>query len=786
MRVLLTNPPWLRPGWYGVRAGSRWPHMERAESPYMPFPFLLGYAAAVLEADGHEVVAIDACAERMDRDEFVDRVEAASPDVIFAEISTPSFHGDLRTMEAIRERGFDGKMLIGGLHKPLFDGSFLSDDGIIDGTCIGEYELTLRDLLRQNLKPKAPIPGLIWRTDAGVLDGGRKPSQESLDDFPYPARHLFPMDRYHDLPGGIPSPSVQLWASRGCSFTCSFCAWPQILYGDNAYRVRDPGLVADEMFALRDQGYESIYFDDDTFNLGKRRTEAIATAFEERGVDMPWAFMGRADTCDPRTYERLAKTGLQAVKYGVESADTARLKQIGKNLDIQRVRDTMRQVKDLGIKVHLTFMFGLPGETYETMQRTLELAYELDPDSAQFTVATPFPGSRLHKELKESGRLEGLEFEDLDGYRTGIVSTDALEAEQIVAFVHGIHRRWETRSRPAGEAPVIPISEIGGSGVSVGILVRPGEGDWMVRALQAVVDQEGPSREIVVVADPADSTLPARAAEVCDWATFLDAEPGESAAAMANRVGPRCTGRWIALLHGGVVPRAGWLQSVIDAGREFPDAGAFAVPLHGGTVVSSALSMARWGRVLPAKDSAGEVFGVRSAAGVFSRALLEDAGGFDPSLPAELADADVALRGLLLGYRSRGVASPGADAGPELALLSEDDETEDADAVRAWARGRLRLALKSIPREAWREAGPALALELLADLVRAGRDRRHPGALLAGFVDGVRDSQQSLADRKTALGRRRVGEGFVRDAFEQSEQEMAHCAWQRRLGTIVS
>ncbi len=756
--------------------------MERGESPYMPFPFLLAYTASVLEADGVEVEVIDACAERMDQETYLKRFAAASPDLVVAEVSTPSLHGDMRTFQGMRDLGYDGPILTGGLHKAMFEPAWLENQPLVDGTLVGEYEYTVRDFVRTGGKPKEAISGLIWRTDDGIIDGGRKPSQEGLDSIPWPARHLFPMDCYHDLPGGIPGPSVQMWGSRGCSFTCSFCAWPQILYADNNYRTRSADAVADEVIAMLEQGYESVYFDDDTFNLGKRRTAELATAFQQCGINAPWAFMGRADTCDPAQYEDLAKTGLQAVKYGVESADSARLKQIGKNLDVERVRESVRAVKALGIKTHLTFMFGLQGETLDTMQRTLDLAYELDPDSAQFTIAVPFPGSRLHDELGEAGRLDGLEFEDLDGYRTGVVSTDALEAEQIIAFVHGVHRRWEKRSRPAGEAPIIPVSEIGGSTVSVGILARAGESEWLVAALQAVAEQEGPSREVVIVADSSDPSLMSTAAEICDWATFLDAEPGQSPGAMANRVPESCTGRWIALLQGGAVPRPGWLKSLIDAAAAHPDAGAIACPLRDGT---SALEVARWGRVLPRRGALSDgqsVLAVSSMAGLFSRALLEDLDGFDVELPAELADADLAIRGLVMGYRSVFASGPGVEAPAELPLIAEDGPAT-AEAARAWGRGRLRLMLKSVPREAWQEAAPSVALELIADVYRAARNRSHPAAVLRGMIDGATDGKRSIADRRAALGRRRVGERWVLSAFADSEEDITgHCKWQRAQG----
>ncbi len=187
----------------------------------------MGYAAAVLEQDDVQVAAVDACAERLDRDEFLERCAGHSPDVTVLEVSTPTIHEDLRTVTALREElGFEGKVLLAGLHKPLYEAAFLQEHPQVDGTFVGEYEYTLRDLVRARGRLTEPLDGLIWRAGDELWVGPRKESTDQLDDLPWPARHLFPMEHYHDLPGGIASPSVQMWGSRGCSFTCNFCAWP--------------------------------------------------------------------------------------------------------------------------------------------------------------------------------------------------------------------------------------------------------------------------------------------------------------------------------------------------------------------------------------------------------------------------------------------------------------------------------------------------------------------------------------------------------------------------------
>lgn len=786
MKALLVNAPWQRPGWYGVRAGSRWPHLERAESPYMPFPFLMGYAAAVLEQDGVDVGVVDACAERLALSAFLDRVEAADPDVLVAEISSPSFHVDMAALSALRQRGYEGKVVVAGLHKPAYDADFLAPgrNVDIDGVLIGEYELTLRELLRHQGAPSEPLPGLLWRSREAVLDGGRKPSQPDLDDLPWPARHLFPMDRYHDCPGGIPTPSVQLWASRGCSFQCSFCAWPQILYADNRYRVRSPGAVADEVVAMLDQGHESFYFDDDTFNLGRERTAALGRALRKRRVRAPWAFMGRADTCEPSQYEDLVATGLAAVKFGVESADNGRLKDIGKRLEVERVRQTVAAVKALGVKVHLTFMFGLPGETLETMQRTLDLAYELDPDSAQFTVAVPFPGSRLFDELSEQGRLAGADLEDLDGYRTGVVSTEALEPDQIIQFTHAVHSRWERRSRPAGPAPRIPIAEIGGSGVAVGLVAPAGSGQWLNAALKAVVEQEGPAREIVVVADPQDAELEQITAGRAAWATYLESQPGEAWGAAANRIAPACAGRWIALLRPGALPAPGWLQAVIEATGLHPQVGALACGLDTAAGPRlAALDLSRWGAVrarAPGHEESA-VVAVSGGAGVFSRTLLEDVGGFPAELDAPLAEAELGLRGLLLGYSCE--SAPAA----RVALRGAEDDADRWLARLAGdraGRGRVRLLVRAMPREALAAAGPAVALELAADLLRAVRRGDDAAAMLGGVLGELAGISGLREERRAVLGRRRIGPRRALELMTESERVLGARRWQALLAAL--
>jgi radical SAM superfamily enzyme YgiQ (UPF0313 family) len=460
MKVFLANAPWRKPGFYGVRAGSRWPHFEKKGCSYMPFPFFLAYSAELLRKAGFNPALVDAIAEGLDEDAFFARMEAFAPEVIFFEISTASLNTDLRILERTRALlGDTVRIVLGGAHFGMSEPDFLTRHIQADYVLTGEYEFNLLHLLTHLRESRVPddVAGLIFRrADGSIAANPAGKLQEDLDAFPWPARDLLPLERYCDRPGDIPAPSLQIIASRGCPFGCIFCAWPQLMYGGNSYRTRSPKDVVDEIEdCVKRYGFKSFYFDDDTFNIGKKRVLALAREIKDRGLNLPWAIMARADQMDREILGALKDAGLTALKYGVESGSQALLDQACKGLDLEKVTRTVRDTRELGISYHLTFMFGLPGETLETARQTIETALALDPDSLQFSIATPFPGSRFHKHLLEKGHLLSTNYDDYDGYHNSVVRTEALTAEDLIRLRSEAEQAWaeHRRKRQAAAGP---------------------------------------------------------------------------------------------------------------------------------------------------------------------------------------------------------------------------------------------------------------------------------------------------------------------------------------------
>ena len=468
MKIFLGNSPWSKKGYYGVRAGSRWPHFEEEHLEYVPFPFFLAYAAAVLEEAGFDVLLVDAIAEKIDQDEFVGRIERFAPDLTVLEVSTISIEDDLALGRRLRKlMGSDGKIAFCGLHQFMYEPGFMREHSFLDYVLMGEYEMTLLDLAKRLAAGRSTegTLGLLHRQNGDILVENRRPPIEDLDSLPWPARHFLPMHDYHDEPGNIPRPSVQMWASRGCPFGCVFCAWPQIMYGESRYRPRDVVDTVDEMeWLVREMGFKSVYFDDDTFNVGKKRVMRIASEIKSRKLRVPWAVMARADIMDREMLEALVEAGLHSIKYGVESAHQPVLDGSGKSLDLEKVRRTVKITQELGVKMHLTFMFGLPGETRETARKTMDLALELAPESLQFTISTPFPGSKYYLMLEREGRILTKDWSRYDGFRSSVIRTEALSAGDLEDIAKEANDLWNTfwwnRKHPDNRTTIEKIRDL--------------------------------------------------------------------------------------------------------------------------------------------------------------------------------------------------------------------------------------------------------------------------------------------------------------------------------------
>jgi anaerobic magnesium-protoporphyrin IX monomethyl ester cyclase len=451
MKLFLGNSPWRQGKRYGVRAGSRWPHWQKPGSKYLPFPFYLAYATAVLEQAGFDCKLVDGIAAHLTEREFINKSVDYAADIVVLETSTPTIDLDLEIAEKIVQASPQKiRVILVGPHASVMPEKIMQDAAYIDFILVGEYEYTLREIVQKLAKKEsiASITGIVYRTNNQIIKNPRRVLIENIDELPWPAYHHLPMLNYNDDFGALPKPMVQMWASRGCPFQCNFCLWPQVVYGNSSYRVRDPIKVVDEMeWLIKTYGFKAVYFDDDTFDLGKERILQFCSELKHRGIKVPWAAMARADTLDQEMLIAMAEADMIAIKYGVESGVQELIDRCGKRLDLNKVVETVRMTKSAGIKVHLTFTFGLEGETKETIQKTIDYALLLDPDSVQFSIITPFPGTKYYDELKEKGFIYATNWSDFDGNRSAVIRTEHLTTEDLTEAFNRAYAIWHEHQK---------------------------------------------------------------------------------------------------------------------------------------------------------------------------------------------------------------------------------------------------------------------------------------------------------------------------------------------------
>jgi anaerobic magnesium-protoporphyrin IX monomethyl ester cyclase len=442
MRVLVTNPPWPGPG-YGARSDVRWPH--RRSDKYLEYPIYLAYVVAILEKAGIEVHFIDGVADDLSIEAFVDEAKKVGPDLVAMECSTPSITNDLNTAKKLKEELKGTFIVLTGSHPTYFHKEILSENEFVDAIARGEFDLTIRDLALalRNGQQLQDVAGISYRDGKSVRVNVNRPLIQDLDALPFPARHIVKSNHYREAVF-TGQRCTTIVSSRGCPYQCIFCLWPRTMYG-NKFRQRSPRNVVDEVQHVVDEyGVDEIYFDDDCLTLDRKRLLKICREIVKRDIDVKWMCQARVNNVDQEVLQAMKKAGCHYIKYGVESGSQKMLDAMKKGITLEEVRKAFKATRKVGIKTQAFFLFGLPWETRETAKETIEFAKEIKPDSAQFAIVVPHPGTELYDLCLQKGWLKYESWEDFD-CRKALIQTDTLSIADPMEYRSKAYREFYLR-----------------------------------------------------------------------------------------------------------------------------------------------------------------------------------------------------------------------------------------------------------------------------------------------------------------------------------------------------
>jgi len=441
MKVLIINPPWPGKG-FGTRSQNR--IIKRRADKYLQYPLFLGYAAAQLKRAGHEVAYIDSIVQELSPEETWRKVKETSPDVIFMETTTPSIEFDFQDMIIMKE--LTGATIIaGGSHVTYFPQDSLRECKALDIVIKREFDTKIVPVL-DNLSDLTKVDGIAFRRGEEIIDTGEPELIDDLDSLPFPDRDIVPYKWY--LEGWYSrKPFINIITSRGCPYQCTFCLWPNAMYG-HKQRFRSLDNVIEELkFVVRKYGVKEINVDDSNFTTRKDRVMEFCQKLRENRLNLLWTCNGRVDNVDDEMLREMKASGCKMIRYGVESGSPEVLNKIKKGFTLEQVERAFKLTKKHGILTLGGFMFGFPYDTRESIEQTLELAKKLSPDQVQFSICMPYPGTAIYEEAKENGWLITEQWREYDMTHGPVMKMADVNREELRHILARAYREFYFRPK---------------------------------------------------------------------------------------------------------------------------------------------------------------------------------------------------------------------------------------------------------------------------------------------------------------------------------------------------
>ncbi len=434
-KVLFLNPP----SYEGFDGGAGSRYQAKREVTSFWYPTWLAQAAAL--CPGSRLV--DAPAHNITPGNVIKIAKDFNVVVIFT--STPGFRNDALLAYELKETY--PEILVGmvGPHTTVLPMESLSEGKAVDFVAIGEFDYTILDIAKG--LPFSEIKGIAYRDKDNIKINPKREPIKNMDELPSVLdiyKRDLKIENY--FIGYLLHPYLSLYTGRGCPGKCTFCLWPQTIAGRN-YRKRSVKIVIEEMARARNMfpQVKEFFFDDDTFTADFKRAEEIAKGLGKLGII--WSCSSRANVPE-KTLAIMKENGLRLVMVGIESGNDQILKNIKKGITTHQIKRFMKTCRRLGIMTHATFVLGLPGETKDTIEQTIKFAQDIDPDTLQVSIATPYPGTELYEQAIENGWLVSDELVSDSGIQQAALEYENLSKEEIFDSVERFYRRFYFRPKP--------------------------------------------------------------------------------------------------------------------------------------------------------------------------------------------------------------------------------------------------------------------------------------------------------------------------------------------------
>jgi radical SAM superfamily enzyme YgiQ (UPF0313 family) len=409
---------------------------------HMPFALLgVGYLAAVLEKNNYQVDVVDCQVLQLSLEEFRSEIEKRKPDIVGVTSSTLTYKAGLKLIKIAREICPNCVTIAGGAHVTFWDDHALEECPELDIVVRREGEDTLLELVQriEAGKDTSDVVGTTCRKNGKIQRNPDRPYIEDLDSLPFPARHLWPMEKFNQY-----EDVLYLAMSRGCVYWCEFCCTVR-MHG-RKFRMRSAKNVVDELeFLNKTYGKTKFTFCDDAFTVDQKLVEELCEEIHKRGLKIEWNCGSRVDLVTKELLVKMKEAGCVSFWFGAESGTQQVLDAMKKGITPELTEKVIGWVREVGLKPTPNVILGFPGETKESAWKTIKFIEKIAPDAVGFyNVATPFPGTPLYDQVKENGWLRVTDFDKYDTTRP-IFETPQLSMKELGKLREGAFHHYYLR-----------------------------------------------------------------------------------------------------------------------------------------------------------------------------------------------------------------------------------------------------------------------------------------------------------------------------------------------------
>lgn len=366
-------------------------------------PLGLAYLASIARSQGDDVRIIDSIAMDYTFEDITGQIKKFDPDLVGLTSTTSMIPDAYKVAELAKEYNKEVKTVIGGPHVTFTQEETLMESPHMDFTVAGEGETSFSNLLL-HLKGKKEIKevkGISYRDSEKIIVTPPEQLIKDVDSIPLPAIDLLPMEKYK---AGTKRFGT-LMTSRGCPYNCIFCS-SSLQFG-KVWRGHSTDRVLTELRRLVfDYGIHEIEFLDDTFTLNMKRAVEIAKNIKAENLDIKWSGSARVNLFNEEIAKAMKDSGAHTIYFGIESGNQNTLDFIGKGIKLQQAVDSVRKGNEAGLHTLGSFIIGFPDDTVYEVKNTIKFSKKVKVKIAQFTIATPYPGTRLWQLAKSQNLIK--------------------------------------------------------------------------------------------------------------------------------------------------------------------------------------------------------------------------------------------------------------------------------------------------------------------------------------------------------------------------------------------